>query len=125
MKFSKCILDNPQSTRLNAKQLTGWQLADGVEDAELTDYVAFIYRITLKDGSTYCGRKKLWRLAGPKAPSLYPKKKFNMSDWLFYNTSSNVNRSTALPARVSHQERIMYARHGLEVPCYIWHLNLW
>ena len=90
MKFSEYLKANPQATRSNAKQQTKWQLAEGVADVELNDYVAFIYRITLNDGKVYIGRKKLHVGAGAKPPSEYPRKTFKMSDWLVYCTSSVV-----------------------------------
>ena len=66
---------------------TGLELTDEL----LTEYLGFIYKVTLPDGAYYYGRKQFWTPIS--RPPLKGKKRKRLSwaetDWRFYTTSSN------------------------------------
>ena len=84
MRFSE-VFALRKKVGVNGRPYTNWEAAF---DAPLRDYVAFVYRITLEDSSTYIGKKKLWVNGQSRPPSSYPRKQFKMSDWEKYRTSS-------------------------------------
>lgn len=60
----------------------------GLDESKLNDNIAFVYRLTFKDGTYYIGAKKLW-ISLSKAPSTFKRKKlFRESNWREYNSSS-------------------------------------
>ncbi len=60
----------------------------GLDETKLNDNMAFVYKLTFKDGTYYIGAKKLW-IGLAKAPSTFKRKKvFRPSNWREYNSSS-------------------------------------
>lgn len=61
------------------------------KEADINNYIGFVYVITFDDGRKYVGAKKIWKRikAAPCTFKRGPKKGFEESDWKEYTSSSN------------------------------------